>query len=156
MDCSPPGFSVHGILQVRILGWVAIPSSFNFIYKAQIHRHVQRHRYMLRKVSLRKHRKSFSGGFLGTFPFEVLPGFLKLLILISYVICISYCVFGREDDILYSMWVTMFTTLGFIYICGLKWPLLMQPKWICSLGPSWDSQAHIFCCTSPPGQSAEP
>ena len=27
MDCSPPGFSVHGILQARILEWVAIPSS---------------------------------------------------------------------------------------------------------------------------------
>ena len=26
MDCSPPGSSVHGISQARILGWVAIPS----------------------------------------------------------------------------------------------------------------------------------
>ena len=27
MDCSPPGSSVHGILQIRILEWVAMPSS---------------------------------------------------------------------------------------------------------------------------------
>ena len=27
MDCSPPGPSVHGILQARILEWVAVPSS---------------------------------------------------------------------------------------------------------------------------------
>ena len=27
MDCSPPGSSVHGILQARILGWVVIPFS---------------------------------------------------------------------------------------------------------------------------------
>ena len=27
MDCSPPGFSVHGILQVRILQWVVMPFS---------------------------------------------------------------------------------------------------------------------------------
>ena len=27
MDCSPPGFSVHGILQARVLEWVAIPFS---------------------------------------------------------------------------------------------------------------------------------
>ena len=27
MDCSPLGFSVHGILQARILEWVAMPSS---------------------------------------------------------------------------------------------------------------------------------
>ena len=26
-DCSSPGFSVHGVAQARILGWVAIPSS---------------------------------------------------------------------------------------------------------------------------------
>ena len=24
MDCGPPGFSVHGILPARILGWVAM------------------------------------------------------------------------------------------------------------------------------------
>ena len=27
MDCSPPGSSVHGILQARIQEWVAIPFS---------------------------------------------------------------------------------------------------------------------------------
>ena len=27
MDCSPPGSSVHGILQARILEWVVLPSS---------------------------------------------------------------------------------------------------------------------------------
>ena len=27
MDCSPPGYSVHGILQARILRWVAMPFS---------------------------------------------------------------------------------------------------------------------------------
>ena len=27
MDCSPPGSSVHGIFQARVLEWVAIPFS---------------------------------------------------------------------------------------------------------------------------------
>ena len=27
VDCSPPGSSVHGIVQARILGWVAISFS---------------------------------------------------------------------------------------------------------------------------------
>ena len=27
MDCSPPGSSVHGVLQARILEWVTIPFS---------------------------------------------------------------------------------------------------------------------------------
>ena len=30
MDCSPPGSSVHGIFQTRILEWVAISSSKGF------------------------------------------------------------------------------------------------------------------------------
>ena len=30
MDCSPPVFSVHGILQARVLEWVAIPSPADF------------------------------------------------------------------------------------------------------------------------------
>ena len=30
MDCSPPGSSVHGILQARILEWLAMPSSRDF------------------------------------------------------------------------------------------------------------------------------
>ena len=30
MDCSPPGSSVHGILQARILEWVAMPFSRGF------------------------------------------------------------------------------------------------------------------------------
>ena len=29
MDCNPPGFSVHGILQARILEWVAISRGFS-------------------------------------------------------------------------------------------------------------------------------
>ena len=32
MDCSPPGSSVHGILQARILEWVAMPSSRGFFW----------------------------------------------------------------------------------------------------------------------------
>ena len=27
MDCNPPGSSIHGILQARILEWVAVSSS---------------------------------------------------------------------------------------------------------------------------------
>ena len=30
MDCNPPGSSVHGILQARVLDWVAIPSSWGW------------------------------------------------------------------------------------------------------------------------------
>ena len=30
MDCGPPGSSAHGILQARILEWVAMPSSRGF------------------------------------------------------------------------------------------------------------------------------
>ena len=32
VDCSPPGSSVHGISQARILEWVAIPSPGDLPY----------------------------------------------------------------------------------------------------------------------------
>ena len=32
MDCSPPGSSVWGILQARILEWVVIPFSGDLLY----------------------------------------------------------------------------------------------------------------------------
>ena len=41
MDYSPPGSSVHGILQTRILEWVAMPSSrgsFQLRDQAQVSR----------------------------------------------------------------------------------------------------------------------
>ena len=31
IECSPPGFSVHGIIQARILEWDAIPFSREFL-----------------------------------------------------------------------------------------------------------------------------
>ena len=34
MDCSPPGSSVHGIFQARILEWRAIPFSKKSVLKA--------------------------------------------------------------------------------------------------------------------------
>ena len=36
MDCSPPGSSVHGILQARILEWVAISSSSAWKWKVKV------------------------------------------------------------------------------------------------------------------------
>ena len=35
IDCNPPGSSVHGILQARILEWVAMPSSKGSIFPTQ-------------------------------------------------------------------------------------------------------------------------
>ena len=36
MDCSLPGFSVHGILQARTLEWVTISFSINASYHLEI------------------------------------------------------------------------------------------------------------------------
>ena len=33
MDCSPPGSSIHGIFQTRVLEWGAIASSDNILLK---------------------------------------------------------------------------------------------------------------------------
>ena len=37
MDCSPPGSSVHGILQAGILEWVAVCFSKRSTARGQIH-----------------------------------------------------------------------------------------------------------------------
>ena len=37
MDCTPPGSPVHGILQARILEWVAISFSISYIYEIYIY-----------------------------------------------------------------------------------------------------------------------
>jgi len=36
IDCSPPGSSIHGILQVGVLEWVAIAFSEETVTKIQI------------------------------------------------------------------------------------------------------------------------
>ena len=43
VDCSPPGSSVHGILQARILEWVAMPSSL-YIY---VYIHIVKKEYFI-------------------------------------------------------------------------------------------------------------
>ena len=42
MDCSPLGSSVHGILQARILEWVAVPSSRGIFLTQGLNLHLLR------------------------------------------------------------------------------------------------------------------
>ena len=35
VDCSPPGSSVHGILQARIREWDAIKGTVNFVFQKE-------------------------------------------------------------------------------------------------------------------------
>ena len=46
MDCSPPGSSVHGIFQARVLEWAAIAFSIHFLNVLQ--------RWAARAISLRQ------------------------------------------------------------------------------------------------------
>ena len=47
MDCSPPGSSVHGILQAKILEWVAMPFSSLLHVAVQFSQH-----HLLKRLSL--------------------------------------------------------------------------------------------------------
>ena len=42
MDCSPPGYSIHGIFQARVLEWSAI--AFSFYLCIYIYTHIYKHR----------------------------------------------------------------------------------------------------------------
>ena len=50
VDCSLPGSSVHGILQARILEWVAISFSKSSPYKAFIYYDFSLHLFQRRHV----------------------------------------------------------------------------------------------------------
>ena len=67
MDCSPPGSSVHGILQARILQWVAMPSSRGSSWPrdwTRVYLHLLHYRWIfyllshLRSLSLRCQREN--------------------------------------------------------------------------------------------------
>ena len=65
MDCSPPGSSVHGILQARILEWVAIPfsrRSSQLRYWTQVYLHARRILYHLSHQGIPKplHSKCYN------------------------------------------------------------------------------------------------
>ena len=54
MDCSPPGSSVHGIFQARILEWVAIFSSRGIFPTQRLNRGLLYHRQVLYHLSHQK------------------------------------------------------------------------------------------------------
>ena len=57
MDYSPPGSSVHGILQARILEWVAMPSSRrNYIVSAKLSERKERRKK--RRNGMREEEKA--------------------------------------------------------------------------------------------------
>ena len=45
LDYSPPGSSVHGILQVRVLEWVAIAFSVNMLLEIQQMQYNNKHKF---------------------------------------------------------------------------------------------------------------
>ena len=55
VDCSLPGSSVHGILQARILGWVAFPFSRGIFPTQRLNPGLSRCRHILSQLS---HKRS--------------------------------------------------------------------------------------------------
>ena len=67
MDRSPPGFSVHGILQARILEWVAISSDTHTHTHAHTcthtHTHTHTHSYTIEYYSVTPSQPEWKIGF---------------------------------------------------------------------------------------------
>ena len=62
MDCSLPGFSIHGIFQARVLEWGAIAFSRTYVYLWLIHVNVwqkpeQYYKAIILKLKLNKFKK---------------------------------------------------------------------------------------------------
>ena len=62
VDCSPPGFSLHGLLKARILGWVAMPFSRGIFPTQGPHPGLPHCRQILYRLS---HQRSPPGSLLG-------------------------------------------------------------------------------------------
>ena len=61
MDCSPPGSSVHGILQPRILEWVAMPSArylFKYLFNTAKYLNKQTKNFFLLQQQWQQHSTS--------------------------------------------------------------------------------------------------
>ena len=56
MDCSPPGSSVHGIFQARVLEWGAIAFSYD-----QPRQHIKKQRHYFANKGLSNQSYGFSG-----------------------------------------------------------------------------------------------
>ena len=85
MDCSPPGSSIHGILQARILEWVAISFSYAFgvISKNLLH-----------NSRLRRFTSAFSSKSLWSHIFVFDPLWINFCILCEVRVQLHSCVCG--------------------------------------------------------------
>ena len=98
MDCRLPGFSVHGILQARILEWVGIPSPEN-----------------LPNPGIKPTSPARQADSLVSEP----PG--KLVLKVDYLLNIALCmcqsqIFTTKLSILPNAWISAYTSLP-------NWPL---------------------------------
>ena len=124
MDCSPPGSSVHGILQARILEWVAIPFS--------------------RASSLPRDWTQISciaGGFFTTWATKTSSYWFKFLGRDDMVqrqwiwsacvhICVSVCTYIRSDECMCI----------YVYTCVCVWEREREREresWVCVAGCCW-------------------
>ena len=83
MDCSPPGSSVHGILQARILEWVAMPSSRGSSQPRD-----------------QTHVSCIAGGFFTSWATREAPTLLLHFLKLSnsgMYFCVSFMVFGKRN-----------------------------------------------------------
>ena len=105
MDCNPPGSSVHGILQARLLEWVAISFSnvYTYILFLKFPSHLSHHR-ALSKVPVLYRRFSFVVYFIHnincaymSIPIsQFLPFLFSLLGIHTFVLYICISIFAWQ------------------------------------------------------------
>ena len=99
-SCSPPGFSVHGILQARILEWVAIFFSIVLLPQRQI----------LYSLSYRE----VSGGLLNIFLY---PIYIYICIYIYMCLCVYMCICVYMSVCMYMCVYVYMCVCMYMYIC---------------------------------------
>ena len=146
MDCSPPGFSVHGILQARTLEWVA--TSFSNAWKWKVKVKSLSHVWLLATPWTAAHQAPPSMGFSGQQYWSGVPlpsPFIpigKLLIRERISFRIDWFPLGLNDLILWLTGLISFRSAWFpLGLTGLS---SLQSKGLSRVSSNTTVQNHTF------------
>ena len=116
MDCSPPGSSVYGILQTRILEWVTISSSCVFIiYDLFILRCIHSFYNLFIEKFYPKCITNLSNAFYDS---ELVMSFLLLILLMWWLMLIDLQIWNHFSSLEYVFLIMVYYPLN---VLNLVW-----------------------------------
>ena len=132
MDCSPPGSSVHGIFQARILEWVVMPSSRGSSYPRDWTR--VSYVFLFYACFLKVHLHCLWALIISV------KSVISLMIVALEIMCLIGCLFLCFSDVL--LWCIHLGVIFLFILLGAPWIYRLM-CFFSVLDHSW-----LFCFTS--------